>query len=107
MHHDDQVFGSCYEGLEFDQDLFEKGIPEDWLQKIAERVMTSEEMANIKSLGGWDKLMETLRERMEEQNKRHQGGSQIFCVSAIMESEHCIRSLLQYQESQRMVSGNQ
>jgi len=74
----DQVFGSCFEGLEFGQDLFETGIPEDWLQKLAERVMTAEEMAAIKSLGGWEKLMETLRERLAEQNKRHQGGSKMI-----------------------------
>ena len=74
----DQVFGSCFEGLEFDQDLFETEIPEDWLQKLAERVMTTEEMAEIKSLGGWKKLMETLRERLAEQNKRHQGGSKMI-----------------------------
>ena len=74
----DQVFGSCFEGLEFGQDLFETGIPEDWLQKLAERMMTTEEMAEIKSLGGWEKLMETLRERLAEQNKRHQGGSKMI-----------------------------
>ncbi len=74
----DQVFGSCFEGLEFGQDLFETGIPEDWLQKLAERVMTAEEMAEVKSLGGWEKLMETLRERLAEQNKRHQGGSKMI-----------------------------
>ena len=74
----DQVFGSCFEGLEFGQDLFETEIPEDWLQKLAERVMTTEEMAEIKSLGGWEKLMETLQERLAEQNKRHQGGSKMI-----------------------------
>ena len=74
----DQVFGSCFEGLEFGQDLFETEIPEDWIQKLAERVMTTEEMAEIKSLGGWEKLMETLRERLAEQNKRHQGGSKMI-----------------------------
>ena len=74
----DQVFGSCFEGLEFGQDLFETEIPENWLQKLAERVMTTEEMAEIKSLGGWEKLMETLRERLAEQNKRHQGGSKMI-----------------------------
>ncbi len=74
----DQVFGSCFEGLEFDQDLLETEIPGDWLRKLAERVMTTEEMAEIKSLGGWGKLMETLRDRLAEQNKRHQGGSKMI-----------------------------
>ena len=29
----------------------------------------------MKALGGWDKLMETLKQRLEEQRARHQGGS--------------------------------
>ena len=74
----DQVFGSCFQGLEFGKEHFETKIPEEWLQKLAERVMTAEEMAEIKSLGGWEKLMETLRERLAEQNKRHQGGSKMI-----------------------------
>ena len=74
----DRVFGSCFEGLEFGQDILEAEIPEEWLRKIAERVMTPEEMAEVESLGGWEKLMETLKERLEEQEKRHQGGSKMI-----------------------------
>ena len=74
----DRVFGSCFEGLEFGEDLFEAEIPEEWLRKIAERVMTPEEMAEIESLGGWEKLMETLKERLAEQEKRHEGGSKMI-----------------------------
>ncbi len=50
-------------------------IPEEWLRKLAERVLTEEEKAQIQALGGWDKLMETLAQRLAEQQGRHQGGS--------------------------------
>jgi len=74
----DRVFGECFEGLEFGEYLFEAEIPEEWLRKIAERVMTPEEMAEVESLGGWEKLMETLKERLAEQEKRHEGGSKMI-----------------------------
>ena len=50
-------------------------IPEEWLRKLAEKVLSEEEKQLIQSLGGWDKLMETLKKRLEEQKKRHQGGN--------------------------------
>ncbi|HEY5807250.1 MAG TPA: VWA domain-containing protein, partial [Povalibacter sp.] len=50
-------------------------IPEEWLRKQAELLLTEEEKQLIQSLGGWDKLMETLRQRLEEQKERHEGGS--------------------------------
>ena len=74
----DRIFGECFEGLEFGEDVFEAEIPEEWLRKIAERVMSPEEMAQVESLGGWEKLMETLRERLAEQEKRHDGGSKMI-----------------------------
>mgnify|MGYP001501301601 FL=1 len=72
----DQVFGKCFEGLEFtaEEDLVAE-IPEEWLRSLAERVMTPEEMAEIEAMGGFEKLMEELRKRLEEQEKRHEGGS--------------------------------
>ncbi len=71
----DRVFGHCFKGLDFDiEELFGE-IPEEWLRKLAERFLTEEEKAQIEALGGWDKLMETLRKRLEEQEGRHQGGS--------------------------------
>ncbi|MBT3992137.1 MAG: VWA domain-containing protein [Rhodospirillaceae bacterium] len=72
----DQVFGKCFEGLEFTaEEEVVAEIPEDWLRSLAEKVMTPEEMAKIEALGGLDKLMEELRKRLDEQEKRHQGGS--------------------------------
>jgi uncharacterized protein with von Willebrand factor type A (vWA) domain len=50
-------------------------IPEDWLRKLVEKNLTEEEKKLIQSLGGWEKLMETLKKRLEEQKERHQGGS--------------------------------
>ncbi|MFP6732662.1 MAG: VWA domain-containing protein [Rhodospirillales bacterium] len=73
----DRVFGTCFKGLERigeDNSLLDE-IPKDWLRKIAERVMTPEEMAEIEAMGGLEKLLETLKERLAEQDGRHQGGS--------------------------------
>jgi uncharacterized protein with von Willebrand factor type A (vWA) domain len=69
----DRVFGQVFKGLETPTDP-ETEIPEEWLKKLAERYLTQEEKAQIEALGGWEKLMETLRERLAEQKGRHQGG---------------------------------
>ncbi len=74
----DQAFAKTFKGLEtIDlQDMVEAlDLPEDWLRKMAEKHMTPEEMAEIEALGGFDKLMETLKERLKEQQGRHQGGN--------------------------------
>ena len=72
----DQVFGHCFKGLEAPEaeDLLAE-IPEEWLRKMGEKFLSPEEMAKIEAMGDWDKLMETLKKRLEEQNERHQGGS--------------------------------
>src|SRR5271165_1483980 len=49
-------------------------IPAEWLKKLAEKYLTEEEKKQIEAMG-WDKLMETLRERLKEQKERHQGGN--------------------------------
>lgn len=73
----DRVFGNVFKGLEESADLDEvtANIPEEWLRKLAEKFLTEEEKKRIEALGGFDKLMETLKKRLEEQKKRHQGGS--------------------------------
>lgn len=71
----DRVFGKCFNGLDFVSDEQQHEIPEDWLKKLAEKVLTPEEMAEIEAMGGFDELMETLKKRLEEQEKRHQGGN--------------------------------
>ena len=74
----DQAFAATFEGLEaieLDQLLEALDLPEDWLRKQAEKHLSPEEMAEIEALGGFDKLMDTLRERLKEQEGRHQGGN--------------------------------
>ena len=58
----DRVFGQCFKGLETPTDPTTE-LPEEWLKKLAERYLTEEEKAQIEALGGWDKLMDTLRQR--------------------------------------------
>jgi uncharacterized protein with von Willebrand factor type A (vWA) domain len=70
----DRVFGHCFKGIETPGDP-QTAIPDVWLRKLAERFLTEEEQRQIEALGGWDKLMETLRRRLAEQRSRHQGGS--------------------------------
>jgi uncharacterized protein with von Willebrand factor type A (vWA) domain len=70
----DRVFGHCFKGLETPFDPGH-GIPEEWLRKLVEKTLTEEEKRQIEALGGWEKLMETLRQRLAEQKGRHQGGS--------------------------------
>ncbi len=71
----DRVFAHVFKGLEPAEDEVAAEIPEEWLRKLTELYLTDEEKAKIESLGGWEKLMETLKERLEEQKKRHQGGN--------------------------------
>ncbi|PQA86734.1 vWA domain-containing protein [Hyphococcus luteus] len=71
----DKVFGHVFSGLETVGEEIAADIPEDWLKLMTERYFTEEEKREIEALGGWDKLMETLKERIEEQQKRHQGGN--------------------------------
>jgi uncharacterized protein with von Willebrand factor type A (vWA) domain len=71
----DRVFAAYFKGiLELPPDLLAQ-IPEEWLRLQAELLLSDEDKELIKSLGGWEKLMETLRKRLEEQQGRHQGGS--------------------------------
>ncbi len=73
----DRVFAAVFKGLEPEADAGELAadIPEEWLRRQAELYLTEEEKQQIEAMGGWDKLMETLRQRLEEQRGRHQGGN--------------------------------
>jgi len=73
----DQVFGQVFKGLSGLQDGAEAQveIPAEWLRAMSELNLSPEDMARIEELGGWDKIMETLRQRLDEQKGRHQGGS--------------------------------
>ncbi len=74
----DQVFSHVFKGVEAVSgeggvDVHE--IPEEWLRRLAEKHLSDEEKRLVEALGGFDKLMETLKQRLEEQKGRHQGGS--------------------------------
>lgn len=74
----DQVFAHVFRGLEAlsgESGLDAANLPDEWLRRLAEKHLTEEEKRLIESLGGFEKLMETLRKRLEEQKARHQGGS--------------------------------
>ena len=74
----DRAFAECFSGLEAltpDQVLEALDLPPGWLEKLAEEHLTPEERAAVQALGGFDNLMETLRQRLAEQQGRHQGGS--------------------------------
>jgi uncharacterized protein len=78
----DVVFGQVFKGLEppttVTGEILQRELPEEWLKKLAERLFSAEEMAKIEALGGFEKLMETLKQRLEEQKKRHQGGNRMI-----------------------------
>jgi uncharacterized protein with von Willebrand factor type A (vWA) domain len=71
----DRVFAAHFKGIEDVFAQLARELPADWLRKMAERNLTEAEKAAIEALGGWDKLMETLKKRLEEQQGRHQGGN--------------------------------
>src|SRR3954471_20326258 len=71
----DRVFGHVFEGLDLLADAAMVEIPSEWLKKLAEKYLTEEEKQMIEAMGGLDKLLETLRQRLAEQKGRHQGGS--------------------------------
>ena len=74
----DRAFSATFSGLEnisVDQVIEAVDLPADWLRKMSEKLLTDEEKQEIEALGGFEKLMETLKKRLEEQKGRHQGGS--------------------------------
>ncbi len=70
----DRAFGEYFKGIESIAGI-EFDVPLEWLLKQAELNLSPEEKAMIEALGGWEKLMEALKKRLEEQKGRHQGGN--------------------------------
>jgi uncharacterized protein with von Willebrand factor type A (vWA) domain len=71
----DRVFAEHFAGAE---KLFEKlaaELPPEWLKQLTERLFTEEEKQRVEALGGWQKLLETLQQRLREQKGRHEGGN--------------------------------
>jgi len=71
----DRIFSEFFEGAIKKGEEMLGNIPEDWIKDALQKNLSNEDKEKIKSLGGWDKLLETLKERLEEQKKRHQGGN--------------------------------
>src|SRR5271169_3522085 len=71
----DRAFAAHFKGVEDVFALLQRQLPADWLAKLTVRDFTDEEKAEIEAMGGWEKLMETLKKRLEEQKERHEGGS--------------------------------
>jgi uncharacterized protein len=71
----DRVFAHVFSGLDLVADTVTAEIPAEWLKKLSEKYLTDEEKQQIEAMGGLDKLLETLRQRLAEQKGRHQGGS--------------------------------
>ncbi|HEY4123575.1 MAG TPA: VWA domain-containing protein [Rhizomicrobium sp.] len=74
----DRVFGHVFKGLESIDPSMLAQLPEEWLKALTEKFLSEEEKKQIEALGGWEKLMETLKERLEEQKKRHEGGNKMI-----------------------------
>ncbi|MCX7062193.1 MAG: VWA domain-containing protein [Gammaproteobacteria bacterium] len=71
----DRAFAAYFKGVESMFDLLGGAIPDEWLRREMEKLLSDEEKAKIASLGGFEELMETLKKRLEEQKERHQGGN--------------------------------
>jgi uncharacterized protein with von Willebrand factor type A (vWA) domain len=71
----DQVFAKVFKGLEPPAGEAPVDLPEEWLKAIADKYLTPEERAKIQAMKSWEELMDTLRQRLEEQKGRHEGGN--------------------------------
>ncbi len=71
----DRIFAAHFQGIESAFKALMADVPDEWLRKQAELHLSEEERAQIEALGGFEALMEALRERLEEQEKRHEGGN--------------------------------
>ncbi len=73
----DRVFGAVFKGLEGGAGLegIDVNVPEEWLKTLSQLMLSEEDKKKIEALGGWEKIMETLRQRLAEQKGRHSGGS--------------------------------
>ena len=76
-HYDrfDRVFAHIFQGAERAFAQLAASVPAEWLQSLAARTFSAEDRRRVAALGGWEKLLETLRERLREQQQRHAGGN--------------------------------
>ena len=71
----DRVFGKVFSGLDLTQDATGVEIPDEWLESVGELYLSDEDKALIEEMGGWEKVMEELKKRLEEQDEAHHGGN--------------------------------
>ena len=71
----DRAFAAYFKAADHTFENLLTRLPEEWLRKLMERTLSEEEKRQIEALGGWQKLMETLQERLKEQQGRHEGGN--------------------------------
>ncbi len=71
----DRIFAEHFKGIKNSLKTLVSEVPDEWLRRQAELMLSEEERAQIEAMGGFEKLMEALRERLEEQDERHEGGS--------------------------------
>ncbi len=69
----DRAFAAYFKGVESIAD-FTREVPLDWLRQMLMRELSPEQKAAVQAMG-WDELMQTLKQRFEEQKERHEGGS--------------------------------
>ena len=71
----DRIFASYFNGVEDSFADLVSDLPEEWLRRQAELMLSEEERARIEALGGFEELMQALKERLDEQDERHEGGN--------------------------------
>lgn len=71
----DRIFSAYFRGVDDSLRGLEQDVPEEWLRRQAELMLSDEEKARIEAMGGFDELMKALQARLEEQDARHEGGS--------------------------------
>ncbi len=71
----DKIFAAHFQGIEDAFKALVEELPEDWLQKQAELMLTEEERKQIEAMGGFEALMDALKQRLDEQDERHEGGN--------------------------------
>jgi uncharacterized protein with von Willebrand factor type A (vWA) domain len=76
-HYDrfDRVFAQFFQGAERLFARLVAEVPDEWLRSLATRVLSEEDRRRVEALGGWERLLETLRQRLREQQERHAGGN--------------------------------
>lgn len=71
----DAAFAAYFKGVEAITGEQLGSVPEAWLQQQLMRLLSDEERARIRSLGGFEQLIDTLRQRLQEQTEAHHGGN--------------------------------